>query len=210
MMIQFFVFGVFPGLVFLAAAMDMFTMTIPNKLCLALVAAFFAAVPFAALPIATVGWHVGAALIALAITFLLFASGVFGGGDAKLTTAIVLWLGPTLALDFALLAALFGGLLTAGLMTLRAFPSYTISVESSLGDAPAFVQCRHSLWNRTFCRGNDRLRSEPLVRCRNRLLAETLFDHRTAHRSIRSPSVNLTYTFTAHSTLEFCVPLVGV
>jgi prepilin peptidase CpaA len=131
MMIQFFVFGVFPGLVFLAAAMDMFTMTIPNKLCLALVAAFFAAVPFAELPIATVGWHVGAALIALAITFLLFASGVFGGGDAKLTTAIVLWLGPTLALDFALLAALFGGLLTAGLMTLRAFPSYTISVESS-------------------------------------------------------------------------------
>jgi prepilin peptidase CpaA len=122
MMIQFFVFGVFPGLVFLAAAMDMFTMTIPNKLCLALVAAFFAAVPFAELPLATVGWHVGAALIALAITFLLFASGVFGGGDAKLTAAIVSVAWPALALDFALLAALFGGLLTAGLVTLRAFP----------------------------------------------------------------------------------------
>ncbi|MBO6675447.1 MAG: prepilin peptidase [Rhizobiales bacterium] len=130
MVLQFLVFGVFPGLVLLAATMDMFTMTIPNKLCLALVAAFFAAAPFIDLSLSIVGWHVCAALIALAITFLLFASGVFGGGDAKLTAAVVLWLGPSLALDFALLAALFGGILTAGLMVLRAFPSYTVSVES--------------------------------------------------------------------------------
>ena len=121
---------VFPGLVLLAATMDMFTMTIPNKLCLALVAAFFVAVPAAGMPLADAGWHVLAALAALAATFLLFASGVFGGGDAKLTAAIVLWLGPALALDFVLLVALFGGALTAILVTMRAFPTYTATINS--------------------------------------------------------------------------------
>jgi prepilin peptidase CpaA len=128
--LQVLVLVVFPGLVVLAATMDMFTMTIPNKLCLALVIAFFCAVPFAGLSLATVGWHVGAALIALAITFALFASGVFGGGDAKLTAAIVLWLGPTLALDFTILAALFGGLLTATLVGMRALPTYTAGINA--------------------------------------------------------------------------------
>lgn len=129
-MLEILVFFVFPGLVVLAATMDMFTMTIPNKLCLALVAAFFVAVPFAGLPLITVGWHVAAALIALTVTFLLFASGVFGGGDAKLTTGIVLWLGPTYALDFAILAAILGGLLTAFVVISRSFPTYTAAINA--------------------------------------------------------------------------------
>ena len=129
-MVQVLVLAVFPGLVLLAATMDMFTMTIPNKLCLALGAAFLVAAPLAGLPLATIGWHGLAALIALGVTFLLFAAGVFGGGDAKLTAVIVLWLGPALAMDFALLAALLGGGLTAAIMLVRAFPSYTMAIES--------------------------------------------------------------------------------
>lgn len=128
--LQLLALGVFPGLVVLAATLDMFTMTIPNKLCLALIAAFFIAAPASGMALETVGWHVLAAGIALGLTFILFAAGMFGGGDAKLTAAIVLWLGPSLAIEFALLAALFGGLLTTALVLMRSFPTYTAAIQS--------------------------------------------------------------------------------
>lgn len=129
-MLEVLVLVIFPGLVVLAATMDMFTMTIPNKLCLALIAAFFVAVPFIGMSLIDVSLHVLGALAALGLTFLLFASGMFGGGDAKLTAGIVLWLGPSLALDFLITAALFGGVLTAGLVLMRSFPTYTAAVQS--------------------------------------------------------------------------------
>lgn len=129
-MLEVLVLVVFPGLVVLAATMDMFTMTIPNKLCLALVAAFFIAAPIAGMSLADIGFHVLVALVALGVTFLLFASGMFGGGDAKLTAGIVLWLGPTLALDFMLAAALLGGLLTTAMVLMRSFPTYTAAIQS--------------------------------------------------------------------------------
>lgn len=128
-MLEVLVLVIFPGLVVLAATMDMFTMTIPNKLCLALIAAFFFAVPFIGMSLIDVSFHVLAALVALGLTFLLFASGMFGGGDAKLTAGIVLWLGPSLALDFMIIAALFGGLLTTALVLMRSFPTYTAAIQ---------------------------------------------------------------------------------
>ena len=129
-MLDVLVLGIFPGLVILAATTDMFTMTIPNKLCLALIATFFVAAPVAGMSLDMIGWHLLAAVLALGLTFILFASGVYGGGDAKLTVAIVLWLGPSLAIEFALWAALFGGLLTASLVLLRSFPYVTASIYS--------------------------------------------------------------------------------
>ncbi|MBV6656613.1 MAG: prepilin peptidase [Devosiaceae bacterium] len=123
-MLEILVLLVFPGLVILAACTDIFTMTIPNKLCLALVAAFFVAAPLAGLSLETIGWHALTALIALTVTFALFATGVFGGGDAKLTAGIALWYGPSLGFEFALLAALLGGLITAGLVFARAYAGY--------------------------------------------------------------------------------------
>lgn len=130
-MLEFLVLGVFPGLVLMAATMDMFTMTIPNRLCLALVAAFFVAAPLAGLPLASVGLHALAALVALGVTFALFASGVFGGGDAKLVTAIVLWLGPSHGFDYALLAALFGGCITAAIVLAREYSGYLAYVPQT-------------------------------------------------------------------------------
>lgn len=128
-MLEVLVLVIFPGLVVLAATMDMFTMTIPNKLCLALIATFFLAVPFIGMSLTDVSLHVLAALVALGLTFLLFASGMFGGGDAKLTAGIVLWLGPVLALDFFIVAALLGGLLTTILVLMRSFPTYTAAIQ---------------------------------------------------------------------------------
>jgi prepilin peptidase CpaA len=131
MMLDLLVLGVFPGLVILAATSDMFTMTIPNRLCLALVAAFFVASPLAGLTLPEIGAHTLAALIALAATFALFATGVFGGGDAKLTAAVVLWLGPELAIDFALLAALLGGLITAVLVFGRYYAGWVTYIPQA-------------------------------------------------------------------------------
>jgi prepilin peptidase CpaA len=121
------ILAVFPGLVVLAATSDMFTMTIPNRLCIALVAAFFPAALLSGMPLESIGWHVGCAVLALLVTMMLFASGVFGGGDAKLTAGIVLWLGPVLSLDFIILAALFGGALTAILVGMRQLPLYAMT-----------------------------------------------------------------------------------
>lgn len=129
-MLEMLVLLVFPGLVVLAATMDMFTMTIPNKLCLALVAAFFVAVPFAGLTLHDVALHAACALGVLTLTFILFASGVFGGGDAKFSAGVALWLGPTMTLEFMITAAIFGGLLTTVLVLMRSFPTYTAAIQS--------------------------------------------------------------------------------
>ncbi len=49
--------------------------------------------------------------IVLVICFLLFARGIFGGGDAKLISAATLLVGSTGVLDFLLLTSIFGALL---------------------------------------------------------------------------------------------------
>jgi prepilin peptidase CpaA len=52
----------------------------------------------------------------------LFALGFIGGGDAKLFAAVLLWLGLKDLLPYALLASLFGGILTLTLLLLRQYP----------------------------------------------------------------------------------------
>jgi prepilin peptidase CpaA len=113
----------FPLAMAFAAASDLLTMRISNRLQLALVAGFAVAALAAGLDAATIGWHLAAGAIVLAVGFACFAFGWIGGGDAKLAAATALWLGlsPNLA-DYALLAALFGGALTLVLLLARASP----------------------------------------------------------------------------------------
>jgi prepilin peptidase CpaA len=110
---------VFPFLMAYAAASDLFTMTIPNRISLALVAAFGVLAATGA-----VGWsgllvHLGAGLGVLALTFGMFAAGWIGGGDAKLAAATALWLGIEGLGDYLVLASLGGGLLTLALLAAR-------------------------------------------------------------------------------------------
>ena len=49
----------------------------------------------------------------LAVTFVFFALGWIGGGDAKLAAATALWLGFDHLLKYLLYASLFGGVLTS-------------------------------------------------------------------------------------------------
>ena len=77
----------FPALLAYAAFSDLFTMRISNPISITLVAGFFVVAGFLHLPIAAIGWHIGCGLTVLAVTFLLFAMGWIGGGDAKLAAA---------------------------------------------------------------------------------------------------------------------------
>jgi len=115
----YFLFAAFPLAMAYAAASDLLTMTISNKLTVALVAGFVVLAPFTGMDWHTFAlhWAVGAAV--LTVAFLCFAMGWIGGGDAKLGAAIALWLGVDGTLEFLVLASLFGGGLTLFLLAFR-------------------------------------------------------------------------------------------
>ena len=122
MILEWALFFVFPALMIFAGAYDLFTMTIPNKICLALVAAFVCLAPFAGLGWETIGYHVAVGAGMLAISIIMFAMNWIGGGDAKLFAAASLWMGAAHVLEFALMTALFGGLLTIVILGFRNIP----------------------------------------------------------------------------------------
>lgn len=113
---------VFPFLMAYAASSDLLTMTIPNWISLALIAGFAAVAGVSGLGWAEIGCHVGAAMLTLCVTFVLFARGYIGGGDAKLAAATALWLGAGNMLDYLLVASILGGALTLGLLAARSHP----------------------------------------------------------------------------------------
>src|ERR1700674_5223480 len=93
MLAEILVLGLFPAAMAFAAASDLITMTISNRLSLALCAAFFLVAAAVGMPLADIGRHVLASLVVLAVAFAFFARGWIGGGDAKLAAATALWLG---------------------------------------------------------------------------------------------------------------------
>lgn len=109
----------FPALMAFAASSDLFTMTISNRVSLALVAGFFALALLMGMSGAEIMSHTGAGLTVLAITFAFFAFGWIGGGDAKLATVAALWFGWEHALPYFVYAALIGGGLTLALLAFR-------------------------------------------------------------------------------------------
>jgi prepilin peptidase CpaA len=113
---------IFPGLVAYAAASDLLTMTIPNKLSLALVVAFAGFALAGALAWDEILMHVAAGTVVLTLCFAMFAFGWIGGGDAKLAAAIALWFGFGALLDYLFLAAIAGGALTLAILCLRGAP----------------------------------------------------------------------------------------
>ncbi|NRG16136.1 prepilin peptidase [Rhizobiales bacterium] len=110
----------FPCLVAYAATSDLFTMTIPNRVSLLLIAGFAALAPFVPLTLPDVGYHLLAGACVFAVGFAFFAFGWMGGGDVKVAAAIALWLGFSVSLfDFLFLSALFGAVLTLALLLFR-------------------------------------------------------------------------------------------
>ena len=117
-----FVIVVLPTLLAVAAGWDLASFTIPNLLQIALVSAFVMFVFVAGLTPAMIGGHILAGVLALAVGFALFALGYVGGGDAKLFGSVVLWLGFSDLLNYALVASVMGGLLSVALLSVRGLP----------------------------------------------------------------------------------------
>lgn len=112
----------FPAAMAFAAASDLVSMTISNRLSLFLLGMFALCTVLLGLSWNQIGWHLLAGGLVLVISFGLFAAGWIGGGDAKLAAVTALWLGFEQLMPYFLLAAIFGGVLTILILKLRFSP----------------------------------------------------------------------------------------
>jgi prepilin peptidase CpaA len=112
----------FPALMAFAAASDLFTMTISNRVSLALAAGFLALAILSGMGLSDILLHLAAGVTVLAVAFACFTMGWVGGGDAKVAASAALWFGFGYLLDYLLYASLFGGALTLLLLQFRQWP----------------------------------------------------------------------------------------
>jgi len=112
----------FPAAMTYAAASDLVSMTISNRISIALVLSFFLMAVLIGMPPAEMGQHILASLIVLVAAFACFSFGWIGGGDAKLAAATALWLGFSHLMDYLLIASIIGGVLTILLLEMRKLP----------------------------------------------------------------------------------------
>lgn len=130
-MLEALIFVVFPFCMLFAAISDMLSMTIANRVPLLLLAVFVVVAPLTGMGWAALGWHLAAGGLVLAVTFGLFAMGGMGGGDAKLLAATAVWMGfgPCLV-QYVVVSALLGGLLTLAILAYRKSPLATFTGHS--------------------------------------------------------------------------------
>jgi len=112
----------FPALMAFAAASDLLTMTIPNRVSLALAAGFLVLAGGSGMDLPNILAHIGAGATVLVVAFACFAMGWIGGGDAKVAAAAALWFGFSDLMNYLLWASMFGGVLTVLLIQFRRWP----------------------------------------------------------------------------------------
>jgi len=112
----------FPALMAFAASSDLLTMTISNRLSLALAGGFFVLTLVTGMSLHAFGMHLAAAAVVLVVAFGFFTRGWIGGGDAKLAATTALWFGFDYLLDYLIYASLFGGALTLAILQFRKLP----------------------------------------------------------------------------------------
>lgn len=121
-MIEYPVLLVFPIAMAFAGAMDLLTMTIPNRISIILVAGFAIAAAIMGIGWWAVASHLGAGLLMLTIGIAMFSLGWLGGGDAKLLAAAALWVGFDHLLPYVLLIGIAGGALSIAILVYRRMP----------------------------------------------------------------------------------------
>jgi len=122
MLLEIAILGLFPAAMIYAAASDLITMTISNRLSIALFAGFFVVAALIGMPFSDIGKHLAASAVVLVFAFGFFARGWIGGGDAKLAAATALWIGFSHLMDYLLVAAILGGALTLLILQARKWP----------------------------------------------------------------------------------------
>lgn len=135
---------VFPVAMAFAAANDLFTMRIPNKISMALVAAFAIAAIYIRIPVDQALTYAGIGAAFLAAGFAMFSFNLLGGGDAKLMAAGALWMGPEYSLYYIAYVTIFGGVLALLILAYRRFvpattlplPAWAIKLHAKGGGIP--------------------------------------------------------------------------
>ena len=114
--------ALFPALMAFAAASDLLTMTISNRVSLLLAAGFMVLAIAGGMGLHDMLLHAAAGMLVLAVAFACFAMGWVGGGDAKVAAAAALWFGFAHLMGYLVYASLFGGALTLLLLQFRQWP----------------------------------------------------------------------------------------
>ncbi|MBL0406545.1 prepilin peptidase [Microvirga aerilata] len=102
-----------------AGIVDLLTFKIRNELVLFLIGVYAALAPLAGWTLAEIGINAAVAGCALALSLICFGLGWIGGGDAKLASIVVLWLGAEHTTAYLAYAALIGGVLSLALLQFR-------------------------------------------------------------------------------------------
>lgn len=98
-----------------AAVSDIRQYLIPNRYPIAIALAYL--VYATSHPLDQGLWDLAAGFVAFILCAVLFAAGIFGGGDAKLFSATMLWAGPWFAAPFLMYTVLAGGALALAWLT---------------------------------------------------------------------------------------------
>lgn len=109
----------FSGAMVWAGIGDVRTFLITNKLNMLIAAGFLVFALPMGMGLSDFAAHIGVGLLTTIIALGMFLIGVYGGGDAKLTGAAALWLGPAAMMPFILYTAIAGGVLVLVLMISR-------------------------------------------------------------------------------------------
>lgn len=105
-----------------ATVSDVTTMRIPNKLVLTLLAGYLICASFSGMAMGEMVAGLVAGTAVFCLGFSAFACGWMGGGDVKLMSVTALWLGLPQLPAFVFWTAVFGAILTMGLLIYRTLP----------------------------------------------------------------------------------------
>lgn len=112
--------GLLAILLLVAAAVDVRTYTISNRLNLAialLAPVFWWSISLPLWP--DVAIRLGVALLVFALLAAAFAAGMMGGGDVKLAAALALWFPPLATVKMLVVMSIAGGVLTVIMLVLH-------------------------------------------------------------------------------------------
>lgn len=99
-----------------AAVSDGRHLQIPNRIPIIIITSFILMAFMTGMSWDQLLSHLSAGFIMLLVGLVLFAKGIWGGGDAKLLPAVALWVGLSGQPHFWIIMSLVGGLLSVGIL----------------------------------------------------------------------------------------------